>query len=148
MFERFYRADQARTRAAGGTGLGLAIVYALVSAHGGALGGTAPGRGATFGFALPLAPEAQGGAAADDDPDMDEPGEEAGGTQLRRLRPRRRRVERGERRGCERWRGEAGAGAKASGAASEPGEAGEAGEAGEDVVTFGTKVRGGPPPSS
>jgi hypothetical protein len=33
---------------------------------------TAPGKGATFRIALPLAPEARGGAAADDDPDLDE----------------------------------------------------------------------------
>ncbi|HET9973332.1 MAG TPA: HAMP domain-containing sensor histidine kinase [Streptosporangiaceae bacterium] len=73
-FERFYRADQARTRATGGSGLGLAIVNALVVAHGGVASvRTAPDRGATFRIALPLAPEAQGGMADDDD--LDEPDE-------------------------------------------------------------------------
>ena len=73
VFERFYRTDQARTRATGGSGLGLAIVNALVSAHDGVASvRTAPGKGATFRIALPLAPEARGGAAADDDPDLDE----------------------------------------------------------------------------
>jgi two-component system OmpR family sensor kinase len=75
VFERFYRADQARTRATGGNGLGLAIVNALVIAHGGlASVRTAPDRGATFRIALPLAPEAQGDIADDDD-DLDEPSE-------------------------------------------------------------------------
>ncbi len=60
VFERFYRADQARARRTGGSGLGLAIVSALVAAHGGtAAVNTAPGRGATFRITLPLAPEAQ-----------------------------------------------------------------------------------------
>jgi two-component system, OmpR family, sensor kinase len=60
VFERFYRADQARGRETGGTGLGLAIVSALVSAHGGTVAvDTEPGRGATFRISLPLAPEAQ-----------------------------------------------------------------------------------------
>jgi len=73
VFERFYRTDQARTRATGGSGLGLAIVNALVTAHGGVASvRTAPGKGATFRIALPLAPEARGGATADDDPDLDE----------------------------------------------------------------------------
>jgi two-component system OmpR family sensor kinase len=79
VFERFYRTDQARTRATGGSGLGLAIVNALVTAHGGVASvRTAPNQGATFRIALPLAPEAHGGAAADDDPDLDEAGDEAG----------------------------------------------------------------------
>jgi len=76
VFERFYRADQARTRATGGSGLGLAIVNALVIAHGGVASvRTAPDRGATFRIALPLAPEAQAGMADDDD--LDEPDEAA-----------------------------------------------------------------------
>jgi two-component system, OmpR family, sensor kinase len=59
VFERFYRADQARGRKTGGAGLGLAIVAALVAAHGGAVGvDTAPGRGAMFWITLPLAAEA------------------------------------------------------------------------------------------
>jgi two-component system, OmpR family, sensor kinase len=62
-FERFYRADQART--SGGSGLGLAIVASLVAAHGGAVWvESTPGAGATFRIALPLAPEAM-----HDDPD-------------------------------------------------------------------------------
>jgi signal transduction histidine kinase len=53
-FERFYRADTSRTRAAGGTGLGLAIVSSLVAAHGGSVElATAPGEGAVFTVRLP-----------------------------------------------------------------------------------------------
>jgi signal transduction histidine kinase len=67
VFERFYRADQARTRATGGSGLGLAIVAGLVAAHGGVTSvDTAPGEGATFWVTLPLAPEAQGWDPDDD----------------------------------------------------------------------------------
>jgi signal transduction histidine kinase len=53
-FERFYRADASRTRAAGGTGLGLAIVASLVAAHGGTVRlDTAPGQGARVTVRLP-----------------------------------------------------------------------------------------------
>jgi two-component system OmpR family sensor kinase len=68
-FERFYRADQARTT--GGTGLGLAIVAALVAAHGGTVWvESVPGAGATFRIALPLAPEALHLDADPDDTDL------------------------------------------------------------------------------
>ncbi|HET9896282.1 MAG TPA: HAMP domain-containing sensor histidine kinase [Streptosporangiaceae bacterium] len=60
VFERFYRTDRSRSRAAGGTGLGLAIVASMVKAHDGKVWvDSRPGGGATFGFALPLAPEAR-----------------------------------------------------------------------------------------
>ncbi len=56
VFERFYRADEARSRSAGGTGLGLAIVAALVAGHGGTVDvRSAAGSGASFRVELPLA---------------------------------------------------------------------------------------------
>ena len=61
VFERFYRADPARSHADGGTGLGLSIVAALVAVHGGTLQvDSVPGRGARFRVVLPLAPDAAG----------------------------------------------------------------------------------------
>ncbi|GAA1569563.1 HAMP domain-containing sensor histidine kinase [Kribbella sancticallisti] len=56
VFERFYRADSARTRSTGGSGLGLSIVAALVAAHNGKVTVTdTPQHGATFTVHLPLA---------------------------------------------------------------------------------------------
>jgi len=55
-FERFYRADESRSRASGGVGLGLSIVAAVAHAHGGTVAARSqPGEGATFTIALPLA---------------------------------------------------------------------------------------------
>lgn len=54
VFERFFRADASRTRAAGGSGLGLSIVAALVAAHAGTVEVLeTPGGGATLRVRLP-----------------------------------------------------------------------------------------------
>jgi two-component system OmpR family sensor kinase len=53
IFDRFARADPARTRSAGGVGLGLAIVDAITKAHGGSCSVTSTSRGSIFALRLP-----------------------------------------------------------------------------------------------
>ncbi len=66
VFERFYRVDQARSRATGGTGLGLAIVKHVATNHGGGVSvWSVLGSGSTFTMRLPLAGRAR---LADPDP--------------------------------------------------------------------------------
>ena len=56
VFERFYRVDKARSRAAGGTGLGLSIVSDTVKKRGGTVGAAnRPGGGAVFTVRWPWA---------------------------------------------------------------------------------------------
>ena len=62
LFDRFWQASRTDRR---GIALGLAIVKALVEAHGGLMAvESAPGRGTTFRFSLPVAPPV--GAASRD----------------------------------------------------------------------------------
>ena len=57
VFERFYRTDQARSRATGGTGLGLAIVKHIATNHGGRVHVASQlGIGSTFTLRLPDRP--------------------------------------------------------------------------------------------
>ena len=59
IFERFWRADNSRTRETGGSGLGLAIVSSIIAAHAGSVDVVeTPGGGATFRVRLPLLPDA------------------------------------------------------------------------------------------
>lgn len=54
VFERFYKADKARTRGKSGTGLGLAIAKHIIDAHGGEISvNSRKEHGTTFQFSLP-----------------------------------------------------------------------------------------------
>ncbi|MGN8026526.1 sensor histidine kinase [Microbacterium sp. 22242] len=67
IFERFYRADEARSRRTGGTGLGLSIVKHATQRHGGEVRlWSRPGRGSTFTMRLPeiAGPDVDDDAAA------------------------------------------------------------------------------------
>lgn len=68
IFERFYRADPARSRTTGGSGLGLAIVKHIASNHGGEVSvWSSEGAGSTFTIRLPIV----GQLAAGDSRDLD-----------------------------------------------------------------------------
>jgi signal transduction histidine kinase len=54
IFERFYRVDKARGRAAGGAGLGLAIARWIVERHGGSITvESVPDKGSRFSLQMP-----------------------------------------------------------------------------------------------
>ncbi|HEX5424847.1 MAG TPA: ATP-binding protein [Candidatus Acidoferrales bacterium] len=56
IFERFYRADRARSRDTGGAGLGLSIAHSIASAHGGMIEfKSTPGAGSVFRVRIPIA---------------------------------------------------------------------------------------------
>jgi two-component system sensor histidine kinase SenX3 len=72
VFERFYRADPARSRATGGTGLGLAIVKHIASNHGGGVSvWSVEGSGSTFTLRLPTALPRSEDMAGEGDPPTD-----------------------------------------------------------------------------
>jgi signal transduction histidine kinase len=60
IFEEFQQVDSSSTRRKGGTGLGLSIAKRLIELHGGRMRvESAPGKGSTFSFTLPVRVERQ-----------------------------------------------------------------------------------------
>jgi heavy metal sensor kinase len=57
VFDRFWRADQVRSRNQGGVGLGLAIAQTIVARHNGNIEVTSNEKGSTFSIVLPLSNE-------------------------------------------------------------------------------------------
>jgi two-component system OmpR family sensor kinase len=81
IFDRFARADRARTRAQGGVGLGLAIVAAIAKAHGGRCSVEPRPRGTVFALHLPVVP-ANADAPAVTPASLEEPPEAPAGAVL------------------------------------------------------------------
>uniref|UniRef100_UPI000472DE7E sensor histidine kinase n=1 Tax=Paenibacillus forsythiae TaxID=365616 RepID=UPI000472DE7E len=55
IFERFYKADKARSAGAGGSGLGLSLVKKIIDLHRGKVSAqSSPGEGTVFVVALPV----------------------------------------------------------------------------------------------
>lgn len=68
VWDRFYRGSEANVVSGSGVGLGLGlyICQTIIERHGGQVGlRSAPGKGSTFSFTLPIAPSATESSAAD-----------------------------------------------------------------------------------